>query len=478
MKQLTRMSFADAGCTCVMLLVLAAGLASAVGDAALPKDLPPFGQDKPLPVTRIEQSTLSNGLQVWIVPRPGLPRFAAYLAIRGGTAADPAGMLGVSRVLGDALTAGTASRSSRQIAEELQAVGAEMNAAIGDDAYTLSVVGLSSGSATMLEILADIARNSSFPDDEVELARENAIQGLMAAESRPGTLVERVFAGAEFGSHPYALVLPEKSVLESITPELLRQEFRRRFRPDRALLVVAGAIDPVAVKSEIDARFGGWNGEGQPVPQAPPAPLGGERRILVLDRPGSIQSEIRVGRAIVPATHPDFYALLMANTILGGSGTDRLYQNIREEKGYTYTPRSSLVPYERGGTLEAEAAVRNEVTAAALMEILYEFDRLGTTVTPEEELARAKRFQTGIYLLRNETCSGVANSLCNYWVRGQDATALTQFVSRIEGVTAESIREVSRKYLASRQQTIAIVGDAKVIIPEIEQFGKVEIAPL
>ncbi len=121
--------------------------------------------------------------------------------------------------------------------------------------------------------------------------------------------------------------------------------------------------------------------------------------------------------------------------------------------------------------------MRNEVTAAAVMEILYEFDRLGTTVTPAEELARAKRFQTGIYLLRNETGSGVANSLSGYWVRGQDATALTQFVSRIDGVTAEGIRDVGRKYLASRMQTIAVVGDAKAIVPDLEQFGKVEIAP-
>jgi zinc protease len=462
--------------TCALFLVLTSSLATARDEAPLPKDLPPFGPDKPLPVARIDQSTLSNGLQVWIVPRPGLPRFAAYLAVRGGTAADPAGKLGISRVLGDVLTAGTSTRTSRQIAEELQAVGAEMNAAIGDDAYTLSVEGISTGSGTMLAVLSDIARYSSLPDEEVELAKGNAIQGLMASESRPGTLAEKLFADVEFGSHPYALVLPERSVLESITPEMLREEFHRRFRPDHALLVVAGAMDPKGMKAEIEKAFGGWKSEGQPVPPTPPAPSGGKRRIRVLDRPGSIQSEIRVGRAIVPATHPDYYPLLMANTILGGSGTDRLYQNIREDKGYTYTPSSSLTPYERGGTFEAEAAVRNEVTAGAILEILYEFDRLGATPTPAEELARAKRFQTGIYLLRNETCSGVANSLCTYWIRGQDATALTQFVSRIDGVTAEKIREVGRMYLSSRQQTVAIVGDAKAIIPDLEQFGQVEVA--
>lgn len=483
MKRTVQSPIRTATRICAASLALAAAaaltvtIAHAADDAPLPKDLPPFGQDKPLPVARIDQVKLSNGLEVWIVPRPGLPRFAATLSVRGGTAADPAGMLGISRVLGDVLTAGTSSRSSRQIAEELQAVGAEMNAGAGDDAFSLSVAGLSSGAGKMLEILADVARHSSFPEDEVALARENAIQGLMIADSRAGNLVERILADAEFGAHPYALVMPKRSVLEGVTPEILRQEFRARFHPDRSLLVVAGVMDEKAIKAEIERQFGGWKAEGRSVTPTPPAPTGGERRILVLDRPGSIQSEIRVGRAIVPATHPDYYTLLMANTLLGGSGSDRLYLNIREDKGYTYTPGSSLVPYERGGLFEAQAAVRNDVTAGAVMEILYELDRLGATLAPPEELARAKRFQTGIYLLRNETGSGVVNSLSSYWVRGQDATALTEFVARVDGVTAESIREAGRKYLASRLQTIAVVGDAKAVVPELEQFGKVEVVP-
>ncbi len=225
MKLVMRVPIPDFTRTCAFLLsfsagmVLAATTALAAADAPLPKDLPSFGRDKPLPIARIDPSTLANGLQVWLVPRPGLPRLVAVLTVRGGTAADPTEMLGISRVLGDLLTAGTSTRSSRQIAEELQTVGAEMNVGTGDDAFTLSVAGLSSGAGKMLEVLADIARNSSFPDDEVELARGNAIQGLKVSESRPGTLVERIFADAEFGNHPYALVLPKGSVLESITPE-------------------------------------------------------------------------------------------------------------------------------------------------------------------------------------------------------------------------------------------------------------------
>jgi predicted Zn-dependent peptidase len=459
----------------VLLPGLIACAAQAAKETPLPPGMPAYGKDRPLPVARISQSTLPNGLQVWVVPRSGLPRFVARLAVKGGTASDPAEMLGMSQVLADVLKEGTPARTSKQIAETLQSVGAEISSSVSDDAFFLDVNGLSSGAGTMLEILGDVARHASFPDSEVELAKTNTIQSILTRESDPGFLASRALSEAVFGDHPYRLVSPTRAVVESITPEVLRREFARRFRPDRSLLVIVGPWDANTALKETKKIFSSWKGEGTPVAPVPQAPSATNHRIIVVDRPGSVQSEIRVGRPVPRPSDPDHYPLLLANTILGGSGTSRMYENIREDKGYTYTPYSDLSDFAQGGMFLASAAVRNEVTAATLLEIDYELDRLGATTPTPAEMERAKRFQTGIYLLRNETRGGLARTLAEYWAEGLDAAALTDFVPRVNAVTPDQVRMAGRRYLPSRDQAVAIVADADSVKADLEQFGDVEV---
>jgi zinc protease len=459
-----------AGC----LVLASPGRGATKESDPLPKNLPPYGQDKPLPVAKIDQSTLANGLRIWMVQRTGLPRVSAILAVRGGTAADPADMLGISRVLADALKEGTASRSAQQIAEEAQSFGGALNASANDDAFQIAVSGFANHTPRILGLLADVARHASFPDGEIELAKANALQDLMVQESNSSVLVEKAICNAVFGTHPYRLVTPKAEVIQAITPQGLRAEYLRRFRPDRALLVLVGVMDPQEAKAEVEKAFGSWKAQGPAVP--PTAPVGPplERKIVLVDRPGSVQSEIRVGSLAVRKADPDFYAVRLANTVFGASSTSRLYENIREEKGYTYTPNSGVNTFEQGGMLEAEAAVRNEVTAAAIMEILYEMDRMGALPVSDEELARAKRYETGLYLLRNETRGGVAGSLVANWVDGLEAEALAEYVPKINQVTAGQLRAAGKKYFASKNQVIAVAGDAQAIETDLEQFGKVE----
>ena len=246
--------------------------AFAAEEKPLPKDLPPFGQDKPLPVPQIAQSTLANGLTVWLVPRAGLPKTTAILAVRGGTAVDPPGKEGICDVLASAVKSGTSHRTARQIAEELQAVGGEINTNDNDDAIFATVDGLANGVGTLLDVLADVGRNATFPDDEVELERTNALQSLKAQEATPEFAVDKAFGAAVFGDHPYRIASPEESALESVTPALLRAEYARRFRPERALLVVVGAFDPAAVGAQVKQAFGTWKGTGEAAGEVPPAP--------------------------------------------------------------------------------------------------------------------------------------------------------------------------------------------------------------
>jgi predicted Zn-dependent peptidase len=458
----------------LVVLVLAALGAlplAAAEKKPLPKDLPPFGEDKPLPVPSIAQSKLPNGLTVWVVARPGYPRATAVLALRGGSAADPKDAEGVSELLSDTLKEGTTLRTSRQIAEELQAVGGDIGAEAAADAIYVTATGLGSEAPKLLEVLADVARNAAFPPAEVELAKGNAVQGLAAREATPEFQAQKALGKAIYGDHPYHITAPSKEMLSAATPALLKAEHARRFRPERALLVVVGNVDPAAVSGAVTRFFGPWKATGDAAAATPAPPDASPRRLLVVNRPGSVQSLILMGRPAATVTNPEYFPLLVANTICAGSFGSRLVENIREDKGYTYSPRGAVAAREKGGLLTARADVRNEVTAAALLEMFYEFDRMGATPPSDEEMSRAKRYQGGLYLLRNQIQGSVARTLATNWVNGLPPEALGEFVTKVNAVTAEQVRAAGRSFYPSATQTVVVVGEEAKVKAELAQFG-------
>ena len=455
----------------VAALVLATPLLSASEKKPLPKDLPPFGEDKPLPVPQIAQSRLPNGLTVWVVKRGGYPRVAVKLAVRGGSAADPKEAPGISDLLADTLKEGTTTRSSRQIAEELQAVGAEVAANATADALYVTATGLGSGAPKILEIVADVARNPTFPAAEVELAKGNALQALEAQESTPEYHARKALARAVYGDHPYHVIGATRETLKGATVDQLEKEHARRFRPEGSLLVVVGDVDAAAVTAAVNRFFGTWKATGEAPAPTPPSPAAGPRRLLVVNRPGSVQSQILMGRPVVTVTDPDYYPLLVANTICAGSFGSRLVENIREDKGYTYSPRGGVQARQKGGLLTVQADVRNEVTGASLLEMFYELDRMGATMPSAEELSRAKRYQAGLYLLRNQIQGSVAQTLASNWVNGLPPEALGEFVTKVNAVTADQVHEAGRTYFPSAQQTVVVVGDEPKVRAELRQFG-------
>ncbi len=461
--------------TAILLLTLVVGLAVpalATEQKPLPKEIPPFGPDKPLPAPRILKSTMAEGLTVWLVPRTGFPKVTAVLAVRGGTAADPKDLEGTSQILADLLKEGTARRSSQQIAEELQAIGGSISAGASDDAITVAVDGLASGTTRVLEILADVARHASFPAEEVELAKANTLQQLQVKESTPEFLSEKALASAVFGDHPYRIVAPTPEAVKQLTQDVLRREFTRRFRPDTALLVVVGAFDPALAAKTVSKELGGWKGTGPVVPDAPPLSGPRPREIFFVRRPGSVQSVVALGRTGPGLADPSYFAGVLANTIYGGSFSSRLTQNIREEKGYTYSPHSSFTTFRSGGSLRTVAEVRNEVTAATLNEMFYELDRMGSTDVTAEELKGAQRLQTGLYLMRNQVQGTVASQLASYWVKGMPPEFLAEYVGKVNAVTSPEVREAGRSLFPSRLQTVVVVGDESVK-KDLEQFGPV-----
>jgi len=459
------------------VLLAAGGLARAAEKKALPPDLPPFGADKPLPVPTIAQSKLPNGLSVWLVKRSGFPRAALVLALRGaGSAADPSGADGLTGLLAAAVKEGTPTRTSRAIAEELQTVGAEIDASGTADALYVTTGGLGAGVPKMVEVMADIARHASYPQGEVELAKQNALQDLAAQEATPEFLARKTLARAVYGDHPYHSVAPSKETLQGTTAADLKREHARRFHPERALLIVVGDFDAAAVQMAITQHFGAWRGVGDAPADTPPSPAGATaRRLIVTPRPGSVQSQILIGRLAPTVTDPAYYPLLVANTICSGSFGSRLVENIREDKGYTYSPGGSIATRAKGGLLTVRADVRTEVTAAALTEMFYEQDRMAATMPTDEELSRAKRYQGGLYLLRNQIQSAVAQTLASNWVNGLPPEALGEFVSKVNAVTADQVREAGRAFFPSARQTVVVVGDEAKVKAELAQFGEVAV---
>ncbi|HYN41691.1 MAG TPA: pitrilysin family protein, partial [Thermoanaerobaculia bacterium] len=422
--------------------------------------------------------TLPNGLTVWIVKRLAFPKVSAALVVRGGGVADPADMEGVSQLLASTLKEGTSKKTSRQIAEELQAIGGDLSVSASYDAVYLRASALATGGDRLFALLGAVALTPAFPASEVELAKENAIQELEAAESTPDYLARKAFAEAVYGNHPYHVVWASRETIGKTTPELLRKEHARRFRPDQALLVVAGDLDEAATKAAVAKAFGAWKGAGDLVADAPASPGARSRAIQLVDRPGSVQSTIVSGRTGPRASDPDWYDVLVANTIYADAFGSRLVKNIREDKGYTYSPSGDFSTRRAGSLLQMQADVRNEVTAATLLEVFYELDRLAATKPTTDELAGAKRYQGGLYLLRNQIQGAVAGTLARNWVNGLPPEALGEFVTKVNAVSAEGVQAAGKKHFLSSSQTVVVVGDTKAVRPQLELYGAVkEIKP-
>ena len=454
------------------LSLLVAGAAQAGADAPLPKDLPPFAPDRPLPVSNIVQRTLANGLEVWVVPRDGVPRVDFVLAVRGaGNAADPANASGFADMLAGLLVDGTADHDSRAIAEAAQGFGGSVGASAGADAIFVSANALPSHADAMLDLLAEVAREPTFPADEVRLEQANALQALKASEAQPGFKATRALLAAVYGDHPYARVQASEGGIAAATPEALRAAHAARFRPDRALLVIAGRVEPDAALRMAEAALGDWRAEGTPLPDIAPARREAPPARVLVQRDGSVQSAIRLGRPAVAATEADYVPLQLASTVLGGGFSSRVNQNLREDKGYTYGASAYQAPSRNGGRVQAGADVRNEVTGAAIAEFFKEFERLASEPVPAQELEDTKRYVAGGYLISNQLQGAVAGTLASNWVNGLPASFLGQYVPKIREVDAAQVQAMARKYWVPAQQSIIVVGDGKAVAEQLAPYG-------
>ncbi len=460
--------------TPVLLLAATSAAISVAADkeAPLPKDLPPYGTLVPFHAPQAQVKKLANGLTLWLVPRPGFPKVALVIAVRGGLASDPPARPGLSNLIMDTIDQGTRTRTAKQIAEELQAAGGDLTGAPAADDLLLATDVLASKANAALTVLADIVQNATFPADEVTLAKRNAADSLRQNEASPSFLARRALAKAIFGSNPYSVISPTQAAIAATTPDELRHEFARRFRPDQAVLVAVGDFDADGFTATVEKLLGNWKAPAvAALPPAPKPPAANPHSLYLVNRPGSVQTTFMLGAFGPLRGSPDYAPVQVANAIYGGMYGSRLILNIREDKGYTYSPGSFIQSYRQAGTLVTRADVRNPVTGASLNEMDYELNRMATTSPSDDEMTHAQRFLVGFQGFLFQSQESVARQLATVWALELSSEELGLEGERIPKVTAEEVSQAGRKYFSAARQTIVAVGEEKMIRELLAPLG-------
>jgi predicted Zn-dependent peptidase len=307
----------------------------------------------------------------------------------------------------------------------------------------------------------------------VKLAQENTIQQIRAGRADAGFLVNERFQKAVFGNHPYSFVVPDEKSISALTRNDLRAFVTKFYIPNAAHLIVVGDIDVDKTFAEIEKAFAGWKSGTVPPDENPAVPTRDKRQIHFVNRPGSIQSAIYVGNVSIPRKDKDYFAIRTASTIYGGSFYSRLTKNIRETRGYTYSPFSSSNTLAKSGAFVAGAFVRNEVTGPTLLEIFYELDRMRVLPVTDEELNAAKEFSTGNFSVELASQFGLAGRINTVYTYDLDKNFINDFRPKIEGLTTADIQRVAAKYFDTYRAAIVIVGDWEKVKDQVTPFGDV-----
>ncbi len=453
------------------LLAASAGAQPQPFPTSPPPDLPA----RPFALPPVESRTLPNGLEVVVAESHRVPLVSLRLGVRAGSILDPPGKPGLASAVARELTAGTDKYNSLQLSEAADTIGGAVRAAAGDDYAVVSASALSENLRPIVDLLADVVPHPSFPQSELDVYKSLTQQGLVVQRQNPAFLAQEQIAKAIYGpAHPYGVVSTTPEVVSGLTRDALEGFYGSHYHPGGSILVVVGDVKAGDVFSAVERALGSWSGgpESASTPPAPQAPSG--RKIYLVDRPGSVQSNILIGNLALKRGDPDFYALTVANAILGGSSSSRLYLNVREKQGFAYDVHSSNLARGLAGDFTEAAQTRTEVTAPAIKEMLAEAQRLRTEPVREQELREAKNYISGHFVFSATTQSGLADLLLTQQMYGLPADYLSTYRERIQAVTPADIQRVAEKYMRPDDAAIVVVGDAAKLRDSLASIGPVQ----
>jgi zinc protease len=452
--------------------------------AEWPTERPP----RPLPAREVkfppyQFRTLANGLQVVAVSHHEQPAVSLRLIIRAGAAQDPADKSGVASLVAALLDQGTTTKSAEQIASAVDSIGALMGTGAGSDMTSVTAIVMKDSLAFGLDMLSDVARNPKFAPEELERQRQQVLSSLKVGYEDPDYIAGMVFDRLVYGFHPYGK--PDTGTpasIASVTRGDLMAFHKAWFGANNAILAIVGDVSHEDAFAGAERAFGTWgraeNTAAKPTDAPPPT-----RRVVVIDRPGAVQTEIRVGNIGLPRRHPDFLALDLAINILGGEGGNRLHRVLRSDRGLTYGASADVRAFKDSGNIVADTDTRSESTAEALRLMVDEIWRLQRQRVSVEELADAQAYLTGSFPLTIETPSAIALQILNAVFYGLDLNELQTYRERVNAITPDDIQRVAREYLRPDRLSIVLVGDASVFAKQLagvgfEQFERIPLADL
>ena len=421
------------------------------------------------------RARLSNGLQVVLAEAHSIPKFHGELFFRSGEALVSDRSVGLAEMTATVVRTGTAHRASRQIEEDLRRLGADLGASAGQDTSAISFAGLSEFAEPLLKLVNELARDASLPINEFERERRQKLEEVRLERTSPGFLAGERLRKVLFGTHPYARVSPSLEQVAAYKREDLEAVYREIYTPENALLMLVGDFEAPRMLDSLEKIFSDWVGKRPAEKDAPGLPQFHGRKVYLVHHPGSVQTQILVGCHAITRKHPDWIRLGLANSLYGGAFNSRLVMNIREDKGYTYSPRSGITPLRRHGYFSISAAVRNEVVAASLTEIFYELDKVRSLPVPGPELADAQNYLSGIFSMGLATQEGLLSQFSTAELHELPEDYLQTYRAKVRALTSSDLLATARKYFDSANMQIVVVGDRAQIEEQAALFGEVEI---
>lgn len=451
------------------LIIAALALVPAGAALAQQQGTPPQGgtpKDFKLPEKR--EFTLPNGMDVTLVPFGTVPKATISLAIRVGNVNEGPKEVWLADVMGDLMNEGTKSLTAAQIAELTAGMGGGIGIGVGPDQTTIGGSVLSERAADFIRLVADVAQNPRFPESELPRITAARIRQVAIARSQPQPLAREKFHEILYGDHPLGRLYPSEEMLKGYTIAQIRAFHAKNFGAARAHLYVAGVYDAAAVEKSIRDTFSGWAKGAEPVTNVPKPKSG--RRVELIDRPNAVQSTLVIGLPVPNASHDDYTALTVADALLGGAFGSRITTNIREQKGYTYSPFSTITTHYGDAYWAEFADVTTNVTGASLKEIVGEIERLRKEAPPAEELRGIQNNMAGIFTLQNASRGGVVGQLQFVDLHGLPDTYLTEYVKRVMAVSPGEVQRMVRTYLRPENMAIVVVGDKKTVEEQVKPY--------
>lgn len=422
------------------------------------------------------EATLDNGLTVLVLEDHRFPVVNVSLQISGaGPIFDPADKPGLANLTAQMLREGTKTRNSRQIAEDVEKLGATLGATsgFGSTSSTLTASGLSDNFDQWFALMADVLLNPSFPAEDFGKLKARQKTALMQQRTQPSFLSEERFRRVVYGNHPAAVYSTTPTVLDSLTPEMLAAWHKDRYVPQNAILAIAGDVKASDVIPKLKQALAGWKRtDYKEVLPANPKPAT-DGKIYLIDRPNSVQSTITMGNIAIDRRHPDYLPVVVMNSIVGGGASARLFLNLREEKGYTYGVYSNFTALKYPGPWSAGGDVRTEVTEGAMTEFMKELNRIRDEKVAADELEEQKRSIVASFALSLESPTQLLNYAIVRKLYGLPDDYWETYPAKVMAVTADDVQRVARQYINPQTQQVVVVGDAKKIKPILEKFGTV-----